>query len=117
MAFVNVAGFGTTLYGSRDKNQVDGSYTATAWITLLYLPVIPLGSYRVVVQKQQGIGVGAYVKYDNVQKINLNTRQVINTYALWYISLLIVIAIPVIFFWWYGQQSVDQLSAALQPQY
>ena len=39
-------GTGTMLYGKRDK-QPDGSYIATKWLVLFYLPVLPLGSYRV----------------------------------------------------------------------
>jgi hypothetical protein len=39
-------GFGTSIYGKRDFHS-DGSYTTTKWITLLWIPVLPLASLRV----------------------------------------------------------------------
>lgn len=39
-------GVGTMLYGSRDRRD-DGTYVATRYFTVLFLPVLPLGSYRV----------------------------------------------------------------------
>jgi hypothetical protein len=39
-------GFGTSLYGKRDFRS-DGSYTTTKWVTLFWVPVLPLGSLRV----------------------------------------------------------------------
>jgi hypothetical protein len=40
-------GFGTTYYGHRDPAE-DGSYVTTLWITALYVPILPLGSHRVL---------------------------------------------------------------------
>jgi|SRR5882672_940106 len=40
-------GFGTKYYGRREPGD-DGSYVTTLWITALYIPVLPLGSYRVL---------------------------------------------------------------------
>jgi hypothetical protein len=40
-------GFGTRYYGRREPGE-DGSYVTTLWITALYIPVLPLGSYRVL---------------------------------------------------------------------
>jgi hypothetical protein len=40
-------GFGTTYYGQRDA-AVDGSYVTTLWVTALWVPLLPLGSYRVL---------------------------------------------------------------------
>jgi len=39
-------GFGTRYYGKRDQAE-DGSYVTTQWVTALYLPLLPIGSYRV----------------------------------------------------------------------
>ena len=101
MNFINIFGFGTILYGSRDKNKDDNSYTTTGWITLLYFPVIPLGSYRVILEKQHGIIVGARTNYQKMEKIQFNKQQIINTYLLWYLPVLAV----VLFFWWLSFQS------------
>lgn len=43
---ITYAGTGIKLYG-RTEIKTDGSFIATKWISLLYLPIIPLGSYRV----------------------------------------------------------------------
>ena len=40
-------GIGTALYGSKDPCSVCGAVTRTHWITLVFVPVIPLGKYRV----------------------------------------------------------------------
>jgi hypothetical protein len=42
-----VNGVGTTAYGSRDYDPETGTYVKTVWITLLFVPVLPLGAYRV----------------------------------------------------------------------
>jgi hypothetical protein len=42
-----VNGIGTRLYGSKDRCPTCGAVSQTHWITFLYLPVIPLGKYRV----------------------------------------------------------------------
>lgn len=41
-----INGTGTRLYGQREGRE-DASYVATKWFTLLFAPVVPLGSYRV----------------------------------------------------------------------
>lgn len=40
-------GIGTTLYGAGDPCSICGSVIRTHWICVLYIPVIPLGKYRV----------------------------------------------------------------------
>ena len=93
---INIMGFGTILYGSRSKNKEDNSYIATRWITLFYLPIIPLGSYRVILGNQRGIIVGAQVGYQSTERIKLDSKQVVNTYLLWYLPILAI----VVFFVW-----------------
>ena len=40
-------GIGTYWYGHADEGR-DGSYVVTEWITFVYLPLLPLGSKRVL---------------------------------------------------------------------
>jgi len=40
-------GIGTALYGSRDPCAVCGSVIQTLWFCIIFVPVIPLGKYRV----------------------------------------------------------------------
>lgn len=42
----DVFGFGIKFYG-RSDTRADGSYIATRWIVLAYIPVVPLGSFLV----------------------------------------------------------------------
>ena len=42
-----VNGCGTTFYGSAEPHS-DGSYVVTTWIVFVYIPLIPLGSKRVL---------------------------------------------------------------------
>src|SRR5262249_32628714 len=43
-----VYGIGTTAYGARDFDPETGTYVKTVWLTLLFVPIVPLGAYRVV---------------------------------------------------------------------
>lgn len=61
-----INGIGTTLYGSADKKE-DGSYIATKWIVFIWIPIIPLASYRVF----HGENVKGFFIYYHSQKIHL----------------------------------------------
>ena len=50
-------GCGTRYYGKRDKRE-DGSHVTTLWISLVWVPIIPLASYRVIPTEE---GVNALV--------------------------------------------------------
>ncbi len=71
-------GIGTRIYGKRDVNPADNSYIVTKWFTLLYFPIIPLGSYRVIKAKQKFL-TGGFPKYQ-MTEAQLNRKQVIFTY-------------------------------------
>jgi hypothetical protein len=40
-------GFGPRFYGERDYDLETGSYVANRWLTLFFVPIFPLGTYRV----------------------------------------------------------------------
>jgi hypothetical protein len=42
---VTIYGFGTSLYGKRDFHA-DGSYLTTRWVVFVWLPIVPVKSYR-----------------------------------------------------------------------
>ena len=44
----SVSGIGTKYYGKRDV-EPDGSYITTLWIIILWVPLIPLASYRILI--------------------------------------------------------------------
>jgi hypothetical protein len=86
-------GIGTTIYGKRDVNPADGSYIATKWFTLIYFPIIPLGSYRVIKAKQNFFA--GFPKYQ-MAKTPLNVKQVALTYAAWWGIIIILISFALI---------------------
>ena len=52
---VTLTGTGTTLYGTSAYDDLTGSYCATCWVTLLWVPLIPLRRYRVVCWDQSTV--------------------------------------------------------------
>ncbi|MDB4992412.1 MAG: hypothetical protein JWL75_657 [Parcubacteria group bacterium] len=88
-------GIGTTLYGKRHIES-DGSYVATKWFILLLLPIIPLGSYRVIRGETKstfipGVIIGASTQY-HLAKIPTAWSQVMATYAfVWGLIILTVL--------------------------
>jgi hypothetical protein len=73
-------GIGTTIYGKREVNPSDGSYIATKWFTFIFFPVIPLGSYRVIKEKQNFLAVPKF----QMLRVPLNMKQLIYTYLAWW---------------------------------
>jgi hypothetical protein len=74
-------GIGTTIYGKREVNPDDGSNIVTKWFTVLYFPIIPLGSYRVIKEKQAVFA--GFPKYQ-MNNAPLSVKQIIFTYVAWW---------------------------------
>lgn len=99
MAF-SLNGIGTAHYGRRELP--DGSYITTKWFVLLFVPVVPICSYRVVGDgsnaRTYGVGPSVYTsKSLRTQEIPLDSRQVLRTYA----GAALVIGI-IAFIIWHG---------------
>lgn len=87
----SIQGIGTTLYGRHDLNLEDGSYIATKWIIVFLLPIIPLGSYRVMkASAPTGIPIVATSQSLSLIRVKLNWRQVIGTYLAVYGCLAVL---------------------------
>ncbi|MEL7051930.1 MAG: hypothetical protein AAGM45_09095 [Cyanobacteria bacterium J06588_5] len=75
-------GIGTTYYGKRDVAE-DGSYITTEWVVFVYLPILPLRSYRV---RPAGSGTGAGIFYRSqqymVKKVDYCWPQIRNAYLV-----------------------------------
>ena len=87
-------GIGTTLYGR--EMQYDGTYIATKWIIVIYIPIIPLSSYLVL---HDNIGLFSS-EYQMIQ-IPLHWKQVFKTYlfVILLFSLIGFIGLLLHFFW------------------
>ena len=77
-------GIGTAFYGKRDF-CADGTYITTEWITVLYIPLVPLRSMRVRYQGRAeprfSIGVGSAETYAVFEKTAPRLKQVLFTYG------------------------------------
>ncbi len=82
-------GIGTKLYGNREVDPSNGSYVTTKWFTIFYLPIFPLGSFRVIEYPAKLLSLSS-VNYD-MTPVKLNWDQVRNVYgAIWGVGLLVV---------------------------
>jgi hypothetical protein len=74
------AGCGTVFYGA-SKRRTDGSFITTQWFTILYIPVVPIQSYRVTrlasATKNYGASITTTVNYAILEKFKLDLRQVL----------------------------------------
>lgn len=70
-------GFGTMYYGAADLRP-DGSYVTTEWITAIYVPLIPLRSWRLVQINQGNVNLGVYnsQSYGVVERLPILWAQV-----------------------------------------
>jgi hypothetical protein len=100
------AGCGVKFYGSVDRGP-DGSYVTTKWVTLFYIPLFPLGSYRVIKQDSSisnyGYVISSSTSYGIVTSLGLNILQVIAVY----VSLFILAAWAAMFISVAAQIDID----------
>jgi hypothetical protein len=87
----SLTGFGTKIYGKRDVDPGDGSYIVMKWLIALFFSIIPLGSYRVIKEKQPLL-TGGWSRYE-MTPAPLYRRQVIYTYLVWWGAPAIMILI------------------------
>ncbi|MGB3691413.1 MAG: hypothetical protein WBG70_07370 [Spirulinaceae cyanobacterium] len=91
----SINGIGTNFYGKREFNQ-DGSYVTTEWIIFIFFPIVPLRSFRVfprrITEKFLFFPVDKY----RVLKVPISWKQVKNTYIVGILSLLAIVAVPLV---------------------
>jgi hypothetical protein len=75
-------GFGSMYYGHSDPLP-DGTYTATKWFVIFWVPIFPKGSYRLLKMDAEFIAFppGFKTTYAS-HRLPLNIKQVIKTYAV-----------------------------------
>lgn len=78
-----INGIGTKLYGRSNFDKNDKSYTATKWLVFLWLPIIPLASYRVIDGEVEAKFLGTQQKFQSTD-IPLDKMQVIKIYLTVY---------------------------------
>ena len=111
-------GFGTKYYGQRDIAE-DGSYITTLWVTAIYVPLLPLASYRVLpVGKGTNIVIHSSQSYQTL-RVPLCWPQVRNVYLCLspFLALILYFGGPDIKQWW--KEDVMKSSSSqfvLQPE-
>jgi len=88
----HVNGIGTIYYGASDR-QPDRSFVTTEWFTLLYVPLIPLHSWRVRYRGETRQGTRTTNLYDIVAQVPLHRRHILEAYAWLFIPLALIISI------------------------
>lgn len=87
-------GFGTTYYGHRDYRP-DGSYIATEWIVAFWIPIIPIGSFRLIEGQSKAtvLPPGSRTSYHSVVPVPLNKKQIVRTYGVTVIIVAVILSI------------------------
>jgi len=88
-------GIGTKFIGNTDKGT-DGSFVRTKWFVFVYLPIVPLESYRVIKENSSNLVVYQSQKYKAI-RIPLHRKQVIRTYLSVYGAIGVIILLFKIF--------------------
>ena len=80
-------GTGTMFYGHSDSSPRGESHVATEWITLMWFPIIPLGSYRIwpagygTEYSLFPPGISQTMSYEKV-KVKFHGRQALKTFLI-----------------------------------
>ncbi|MEO1621246.1 MAG: hypothetical protein AAFU53_09465 [Cyanobacteria bacterium J06632_3] len=74
-------GIGTKYYGKRELGP-DGSYITTEWITLVYIPLVPIGSFRVCPTGKSTNAIVYNSRQFMVKRVPFSWPQIRNIYAV-----------------------------------
>ena len=94
---------GTTYYGRRWL--ADGTYVTTKWFVIVYLPLLPIGSVRILSASHEYGSAAMSGQSLVVQKIPLDKWMVIGMYAFLVggaVGLVAALKILSWFPWWEG---------------
>lgn len=101
----SVWGIGTRLYGDSDYNYDEHTYITTKWITIFFIPILPLKSYKVIRESRIKTkfyafppGFSQSTEFILVPEEKLYWRQILKTYALGLLpmigfAILIILAV------------------------
>ena len=91
-----INGIGTKLCGEK-KIASDGSYQATKWFVIFFMPIIPLKTFRVLeIPKYNLLGEDDQSKEYKMLPIKLDIIQIIETFLSYWCGLLVTILILVL---------------------
>jgi hypothetical protein len=94
-------GIGTSNYGKRDFRP-DGSYITTEWFVLVFAPIFPIKSRRVLpAGKSKFYGIFYSSQYLILEKTPMNWKQVGSVYG-WYAALWLSAGLALTGLWPFG---------------
>ncbi|MCS7304748.1 MAG: hypothetical protein NZ602_06550 [Thermoguttaceae bacterium] len=93
----SINGIGTTFYGHRD-DEPDGSYVTTEWLIFLFIPILPIRSFRVWPLGQRRF-LGDFSQQYLAREVPLCRPQVVNVYLTTFV-LLSLLGLGVAIFLW-----------------
>src|SRR5215469_15531888 len=89
----SIYGTGVSFYGCRRLEQ--DRYCVTRWLTILWLPVLPLSTWIIRPIGMTFVNMGALMidrhKFEVVERPGLDARAVLRTYVTGYLTLLIAV--------------------------
>jgi hypothetical protein len=95
-----INGIGTKFYGCREKGP-DGSYITTEWVVILYIPILPIQSLRVLpgaTESRFGFPLSSSQRF-MTRSVPLNWRQVLYVYLAVYLIPPAPIVIIIFMMW------------------
>ena len=96
----SIWGTGTMYYGDSEYNRDDQSWVVTEWVTFMWIPILPLGSYRIYEGDEEKTyhlfppGMTRTMYHDRV-RVKLRWKHVWKLYG---ITLLVATAIAIIIY-------------------
>src|SRR5579859_7096118 len=101
-------GVGTANYGAREFRP-DGSYVTTSWFVLIFVPIFPLKSQRILPTGNNKFYLVYYSQpYLVLEKLPLNLTQVLCVYG-WYAALWAFSGLALAGFWFFAIPAVGML--------
>jgi len=88
-SFYTFNGCGTTLLDYR--GLPDGTFQATRWVTIFFLPIIPLSAYLIEPESQEHSYGQETSRFTIVSKTSISIARVLRTYGLVFIALAPII--------------------------
>lgn len=83
------SGIGTKFYGKEETDQ-SGVYLATEWIVFLYVPLVPIGSFRVRPREESAGAVPLKSQRSVIERVSLQWQHIYNVYA--FIAAMAILA-------------------------
>jgi hypothetical protein len=103
-----INGIGTSNYGARDFRP-DGSYVTTSWFVLIFVPIFPLKSQRILPTGNNKFYLVYYSQpYLVLEKLPLNWTQVLSVYG-WYAALWAFSGLALAGLWFFAIPAVGML--------